>query len=215
MESNRIMSVVIDGEVANVYDSDEESAPQEEQAKSRFWGGKGRSKYPSKKGSQFSRNRKSNGSDGDSDRDDYNEKNAVEGSNYAIVSTAGNFRASTISALGMFSSRDILNGRNEAAAAAAVTPDKIIRDLTQSERELNEIEEEIIGYEEEEQRRVLDSSYATSDDNSGVSMASRFTKKKKKEMIFFYSLGIVIFLIMCGLFAFGGVIIYKNQHDGW
>ncbi|OEU12100.1 hypothetical protein FRACYDRAFT_263128 [Fragilariopsis cylindrus CCMP1102] len=168
-----------------MYDShDEESPPppleqqgEHEWYNSRFGIGKGtagKSKYPSKAKQNRMRNTRNKDKD-----DDYDGggglkcgglKDVEEGGNYAMVTTAGNFRSSTISALGMsglfLDPKNVLDDINktadeydeyEAQAIIIEEEEEIERD-----KELKELEDVVLNYkhdhkeqEEEEQRSPL------------------------------------------------------------
>ena len=302
-----------------MYDShDEESPPppleqqggEHEWYNSRFGIGKGtagKSKYPSKAKQNRMRNTRNKDKD-----DDYNDngggglqcgglKDVVEeGGNYAMITTAGNFRSSTISALGMSSlfldPKNVLDDLNKTAneydeyeAQAIIIEEeeeirqqhqlqlqqqqqqrkisssssnrnikkKIIQGQIERDKELKELEDVVLNYkhdhkeqEEEEQRSresrdhqeqkqrgllkiassPISKQQSKSDDydyddddieennNSAVvvvesKMMSRHTKKRIMEMKIYYTIGIIIFITMCILFAYGGYIIYRNKHS--
>jgi hypothetical protein len=298
-----------------MYDShDEESPPppleqqggEHEWYNSRFGIGKGtagKSKYPSKAKQNRMRNTRNKDKD-----DDYNGgglkcgglKDVEEGGNYAMVTTAGNFRSSTISALGMsglfLDPKNVLDDLNKTAneydeyeAQAIVIEEeeearqqqqlqlqqqqqrkissssssssnrnikkKIIQGQIERDKELKELEDVILNYkhdhkeQEEEEQRSRESSrdqeqkqrgllkiasspiskqQSKSDDyddddieenNSSAvvvvesKMMSRHTKKRMMEMKIYYTIGIIIFITMCILFAYGGYIIYRNKHS--
>jgi hypothetical protein len=291
-----------------MYDSDQESPPpplppspsppeQQEQEQEQEWynsrfgigkGKAGKSKYPSK--AKQNRMRKTRSIDKD-DNYDGGLKNVEEG-NHAMVTTAGNFRSSTISAIGMdglFSNpRDVLDDINKTAdeydkyEAQAIIEEEVRQqrqlqqqrknnsssnrnnnssstrnnnnnsnDITprQSEREkeLKQLEDIILEYKHDhkEEEQELDEQRSresrdqqqkqrglktalplskqsksddyddgTEDNSTAVEskMMSRHTKKRLMEMKIYYTIGIIIFIIMCILFAYGGYIIYQNKH---
>jgi len=229
--SNQINQVVIDGELANVsideetglffqeedqtivYSHEEES---QEERKPRFWrrvrfGGKTNGK------------KDGNDKDAESDKADTVEEDSEESGGAGkddLAKAFGNFGASLLNVctLGLFSSGD------SSSEQPSATPDKIVRDLTASEQEMHMIEEEMVDSEQNQYRRgregetsdgaVMSTSSANSDadSNSAMSMVSRLSKKKKMETVFFYSIGIVCFLAMCGFFVAGGILLKRN---GW
>ena len=311
-----------------MYDSshDEESPPppleqqggEHEWYNSRFGIGKGtagKSKYPSKAKQNRMRNTRNKDKD-----DDYDGgglkcgglKDVVEeGGNYAMVTTAGNFRSSTISALGMsglfLDPKNVLDDLNKTAneydeyeAQAIIIEEeeevrqqqqlqlqqqqqqqqqqrkisssstsnrnikkKIIQGQIERDKELKELEDVVLNYkhdhkeQEEEEQRSRESSrdhqeqkqrgllkIASSpiskqqsksddyddDDDDGTDeennssavvvvvpveskMMSRHTKKRIMEMKIYYTIGIIIFITMCILFAYGGYIIYRNKQS--
>ena len=295
-----------------MYDShDEESPPppleqqggEHEWYNSRFGIGKGtagKSKYPSKAKQNRMRNTRNKDKD-----DDYNDngggglkcgglQDVEEGGNYAMVTTAGNFRSSTISALGMsalfLDPKNVLDDLNKTAneydeyeAQAIIIEEeeevrqqqqlqqqrkissssnrnikkKIIQGQIERDKELKELEDVVLNYkhdhkeQEEEEQRSRESSrdhqeqkqrgllkiasspiskqqsksddYYDDDDieennRSAVvvvesKMMSRHTKKRMMEMKIYYTIGIIIFITMCILFAYGGYIIYRNKQS--
>lgn len=232
----RVKAVMIDGELTKMYDTgDEESAMSsitEPQMKPTFWGGKRntRRQYPSKSGIRGRRQQTTkNGGDDD-------QSNGSSGS-YAMVTPSGGFWVSPMNALGVFSSKNTL----PKSSTGEPTPDTIVQDLTQSELELNQMEQDIEGYEAGQQQqqqnqqqqlakrleeeRALRNAYkinttsdtaALEDDNnynSAGAMADRLAKKKKRERLLFYIIGTIIFLGMCALFSVGGYIWWRNKQN--
>lgn len=233
MEGYRVKKVMIDGEVANLFDSDDESGltQEEKEQRARFWGGKNR-KYPSKKDTRLGRRQQKNSSSNNDCHVDDDDASGSQGS-FAMVTTAGTFRASAISAMGMFSFSG--NGKQTGeAAAAAATPDHIMQDLSQSELEMDQMEADMLGHERNQKqhpKQTQKEQYQTKkqhcdntaaittfsgeeDDgtkNRGESVLPQLTKKKKKETALFCTIGIVLGLMMCALFAVGGFIMYRNK----
>jgi len=216
----RVRKVLIGGEiVANFSDSsDDESglSQEEKEQRSRFWGGGKNRKYHSKKGTRFGRRQRNNHNaknDNYNNSSDDDAKSAGSGSsgNFAMVTPTGSFRATTTSAIGVY----------------PTSLDKIAQDLTQSELELDQMEANMMmGYGQTDQQKQQSqqnqyqqkhqqNDVATLADthNSGIStmMIQQHRSKNRKVNILFYIIGIVLFLMMCALFAIGGYIMYTNH----
>jgi len=228
--SSNIKAVVIDGVIANIDHSDDDESKEEER-KSRTWGG-----------SWFGRKRKDKGEKEKDDTNaaldktfdvDSNDSNSSEHNNDVPTKRKKKVGFDIRSALGFSSSKSTTPFSTKSQA--------ILNDLTKSEREMNQIEildhergryiveEDNIEYydedyddDEEEAGRSLSSSVdrsgGSSDNYSAESsLESQITTEKtknKKETVLFYGVGTVLFLLMIGFFAAGGVIAYRNKH-GW
>lgn len=103
------------------------------------------------------------------------------------------------------------------------TAEKIVEDLAMSEAQMTMTQtgDEEMGstFKTAASRtaasRSLFTSTAGSDDGSSTakeSIVSLLKKNRKNNNIVFYVIGIIVFFIMCGLFAYGGVLLQRN---GW
>jgi hypothetical protein len=229
--SNEINQVVVDGQLTSVSLNDEtglysqDGEPQNEQRK-RSWR-RGSSGASSKQKSAGESLEKDVESAIKTEADTVATKSAeevieIEESDNAKkgggFSTAlANFGASLLNVctLGLFSS-----SVSPVSDQTVVTTEKIVQDLARSEQGLNTFaQDETIDSEHDTNQYMRDhallsvnSSPSDEDSNSTGSIVSRLTKKKKTKTVVFYTIGIFLFLAMCGLFITGGIFLSKN---GW
>ena len=108
--------------------------------------------------------------------------------------------------------------KSYAPAAATVaseenlaTPEAIVRDLTATEGQLSVMSESRQSYRNGE--ALVPSDEETSKANgSNESIVSALTKKRNTQTVVYWSVGIVLFILMAVLFIVGGILLSRN---GW
>lgn len=133
-------------------------------------------------------------------------------SSTAFATTLGNIGSTlmNVCTLGLFASATTVQKDDPVPP-----PDKIVQELTASERELTMIEEDSDqGPLESNDRSLLSNDSVPSDavSNSSESMAGKLIKQKKTQTIVYSIIGIFLFLAMVGLFTVGGIFLRRN---GW
>ena len=91
------------------------------------------------------------------------------------------------------------------------TPEAIVRDLTATEGQLSVMSESRQSYRNGE--ALVPSDEETSKANgSNESIVSALTKKRNTQTVVYWSVGIVLFILMAVLFIVGGILLSRN---GW
>jgi len=202
---------VVEDEAPIIVVNEEEEAPKEEESTEspkRKWSfGRKRSKDST----SSKKSAKEEAESGDV-KAEFADEEGSQKSSTAFVTTLGNIGSTlmNVCTLGLFASATTVQKDDPVPP-----PDKIVRELTASERELTMIEEDSDqGPLGSNDRSLLSNDSVPSDavSDSSVSMVGKLTKQKKTQTIVYWSIGIFLFLAMVGLFTVGGIFLRRN---GW